>query len=82
MFNHYVKLKRIIEANPNYRIILIDEPTTTKNYNGETLYYDYYYRLVDPEGNHLKYGKFQQLDKLASTLNLDVSELEKRIIKE
>ncbi len=80
MYNHYSKLKRLTTAYPDYRIIRIDSPTKTKRFNGEYNYYDYYYRLVTNDGEHIKYGKFQQLDKLASTLNVDISILESKII--
>lgn len=82
MYNHYAKLKTLIETYPDYRIIKIDQPTTTKRFNGEYNFYDHYYRLVDSHGQHIKYGKFQQLDKLASVLKVDVKYLETKIIND
>ncbi len=82
MFNHYHKLKMLISQYPEYQILKINKPTKTKRFNGEFNYYDYYYRLVTPDGKHIKYGKFQQLDKLASVLQVDIAELEAKIIKE
>lgn len=80
MYNHYSKLKRLIEANPSYRIKRINKPTTTKRFNGEYNYYTHYYRLIDANGDYIKYGKFQQLDKLASILKVDQAILESKII--
>lgn len=80
MYNHYSKLTRLIEQHPDYRIIRINEPTKTKRFNGEYNYYDHYYRLVDGQGNYIKYGKFQQLDKLAEYLKIPIEELAKRLI--
>ncbi len=82
MFNHYYKLKRIISEHPEYQILKINKPTKTKRFNGEFNYYNYYYRLITPDGNHIKYGKFQQLDKLASILQVDIGDLEAKIIEE
>lgn len=80
MFNHYAKLKRIIEAYPDFKIIQIDEPTTTKRFDGQLNYYDHYYRLVTVDGSYIKYGKFQKLDKLAQVLGVSIESLEARII--
>lgn len=82
MYNHYSKLTRIINSYPDYKIIRINEPTTTKRFNGEYNYYDHYYRLIDVDGQHLKYGKFQQLDKLADYLNVPVEELLAKVIND
>ncbi len=82
MFNHYHKLKRIIIENPEYQILKINKPTKTKRFNGEFNYYDYYYRLITADGKYIKYGKFQQLDKLASILQVEIGDLEAKIIEE
>ena len=75
-FNHYAKLKRIIAAEPEgWYIRLINEPTVATNFRGETVYFDHYYRLYGAPGTPIKYGKFQQLERLARALNVDVSEL-------
>lgn len=80
MYNHYVKIKRLTETYPDYQILLINKPTTTKRFNGELNYYNHYYRLVDSKWNHIKYGKFQQLDKLAKLLDIPIEQLEDKII--
>ena len=69
-FNHYAKLKRILDAeSPGWYIIRIDEPTTATNFKGETVTFDHYYRLYSANGEPIKYGKFQQLARLAQALN-------------
>ncbi len=80
MFNHYARLKQIIKANPDYRILLINEPTVTQNFSGQKVHYDHYYRLVKPNGTYIKYGKFQQMDRLALTLNTDISQLKAKLL--
>lgn len=76
MFNHYAKLKRILAAEPKgWYIRRIDEPTSASNFKGETVHFDHYYRLYSTDGNILKYGKFQQLDRLAQALGIDVTHL-------
>ncbi|QQS19348.1 hypothetical protein IPL85_03600 [Candidatus Saccharibacteria bacterium] len=68
-FNHYAKLKRILANEPaDWFIRRIDEPTTAQTFKGELRRFDYYYRLYHADGTPIKYGKFQQLDRLASTL--------------
>ncbi len=69
-FNHYAKLKKIIEAQSDgWFIVRIDQPTTSKTFSGETRHFDHYYRLCTPDGSYIKYGKFQQIDRLASVLD-------------
>lgn len=80
MFNHYVRIANLTKVNPNYRILLISEPTQTKRFNGDYNFYDHYYRLVTAEGKQIKYGKFQQLDKLAQILDIPIEDLEQKII--
>lgn len=76
VFNHYAKLARIItELKPGWYIRRIDEPTTTTRFDGGRNHYDHYYRLFHVDGSQVPYGKFQQLDKLASVLAVNVSEL-------
>jgi len=75
-FNHYAKIKRILEQEPDgWYIRRIDEPTEAKNFKGETVCYDYYYRIYSADGQAVKYCKFQKIDKLASVLRRDVAEL-------
>jgi len=75
-FNHYAKLKRILDAEPSgWYIVLINEPTTATNFKGEKVRFDHYYRLMHADGTHIKYGKFQQLSRLAETLNIPAEAL-------
>lgn len=75
-FNHYAKLKRILDSEePGWYIRRIDEPTTATNFKGETVSFDHYYRLYRADGTVIKFGKFQQLPRLAQALGVDISEL-------
>lgn len=75
-FNHYAKLARIITSQPQgWYIRRIDEPTSTKNFKGETVDYQYYYRLYSADDLAIPYGKFQQIERLARALKLDVGQL-------
>lgn len=75
-FNHYAKIKRILANEPSgWYIERIDQPTTAKNFRGEIVAYDHYYRLYSVDGIQIKYGKFQKIDKLASTLGVSVEDL-------
>jgi hypothetical protein len=68
-FNHYAKLKRIIaDEPPGWFICRINQPTAAQTFKGELRHFDHYYRLYHADGTPIKYGKFQQLDRLASTL--------------
>ena len=69
-FNHYAKIKRILaDYSDHWYIRRIDEPTSAKNFRGETVKYDYYYRIYSFDGEPIKYCKFQKLDTLASVLS-------------
>lgn len=75
-FNHYAKIKRILAEQPDgWYIRRIDQPTTAKNFKGEEVYYDHYYRLYAVDGSQIKYGKFQKIDKLASVLGTSAEAL-------
>lgn len=75
-FNHYAKIKRILDDQPaGWVIKRIDEPTSAKNFKGETVYFTHYYRLLDRYGEPIKYGKFQQIERLAQILELPVEAL-------
>ena len=70
-FNHYAKLKSLLDTEPpGWYIVRIDEPTTATNFKGEKVTFDHYYRLHSADGTTIKYGKFQQLARLASALNI------------
>lgn len=75
-FNHYAKIRRIIDQQPEgWFIRRIDQPTSAKNFKGETVEFSHYYRLYDATGEPIKYGKFQQIDRLAQALKLPVEAL-------
>ena len=75
-FNHYAKLKRILDAEPvGWYIRRIDEPTTAQTFRGELRHFDHYYRLYHASGTPIKYGKFQQLDRLAAALGVPIEAL-------
>jgi hypothetical protein len=75
-FNHYAKLKRILSTQPpGWYIKLIPEPTTATNFKGEPVKFDHYYRLYSADGTAIKYGKFQQLARLAQALGTSVEQL-------
>lgn len=75
-FNHYAKIKRILDSQPaGWYIKRIDEPTEAKNFRGETVSYGHYYRIYDQDGGAIKYCKFQKIDKLASILDTAVEDL-------
>ena len=75
-FNHYAKLKRILDNQAQgWFIKRIDQPTKAKNFKGEVINFDHYYRAYDYLGVPIRYCKFQQIDRLASVLNLPVEEL-------
>lgn len=74
-FNHYAKIKRILEAHPGWSIVRIDEPTSAKTFKGEVRQFDHYYRAVDADGVPIKYCKFQQLELFARTMGLAVEDM-------
>jgi hypothetical protein len=75
-FNHYAKIKRILEQYPNNWVIRrIDEPTTAKNFKQETVAFSHYYRIYDNTGQPIKYCKFQQIERLANVLKRSVESL-------
>jgi hypothetical protein len=70
-FNHYAKIKRILDQEPDGWIIRrIDEHTSAKNFKGETVHFAYYYRIYDNRDKPIKYCKFQQVERLASILEV------------
>lgn len=75
-FNHYAKIKRILDEQPSgWTIKRIDEPTSAKNFKGETVEFPHYYRIYDANGAPIKYCKFQQIERLAQALKLPVEVL-------
>ena len=75
-FNHYAKIKRILAEQPTgWYIRRIDAPTAAKNFKGELVTYDHYYRIYSADGTPIKYCKFQKIDALARILNIPVESL-------
>lgn len=75
-FNHYAKIKQILSQQPDGWIIKrINEPTRAKNFKGETVTFTHYYRIYTRSGEPIKYCKFQQIERLASILELPVEAL-------
>lgn len=68
-FNHYAKMKRILEQEPaGWYIQEINKPTTAQNFKGDIRHFDHYYRIYRADGSAIPYCKFQQLDRLADIL--------------
>lgn len=75
-FNHYARLAKIIASQKEgWYIKRIDKPTVAKNFRGDKVYFDHYYRLYSSDGDLVPYGKFQQIDRLARALKVDVSQI-------
>jgi hypothetical protein len=75
-FNHYAKIKHILEQQPaGWHIKRINKPTTAKTFSGDIKKYEHYYRIYDANDTQIKYCKFQQLDLLSQTLHIPVTEL-------
>jgi hypothetical protein len=75
-FNHYTKIRDIVKQQPPGWIIKrIDEPTSAKNFKGETVKFSHYYRIYGNDGEPIKYCKFQQIELLGKILDTPVEEL-------
>ena len=75
-FNHYAKIKRILDQEPPGWIIRkINQPTSAKNFKGETIEYPYFYRIYDVDNQPVKYSKFQKIELLANILKKPVEAL-------
>lgn len=75
-FNHYAKIKRILQdTQKGWYIRQINKPTHAKNFKGETVFFDHYYRIYNTNDEAIKYCKFQYIDKLARILNIPITEL-------
>lgn len=75
-FNHYAKIKRILEQQPKGWIIRrIDQPTSAKNFKGEVVNFEQYYRIYNTNGEPIKFCKFQQIELLAKAFNMPVESL-------
>lgn len=74
-FNHYTKIKRILEDYDGWYIVRINQPTSAKKFNGETVHYDHYYRVYSADDQPIKYCKFQQLERFAAAMQLPAESL-------
>lgn len=74
-FNHYAKMKRILEGYKNWYIVRVDELTTSQSFNGELKKYDHYYRVYDADGVPIKFCKFQQIDRFSKAMNIPTEAL-------
>jgi hypothetical protein len=75
-FNHYAKIKHILEQYPDDWVIRrIDEQTSAKNFKGEVVNFSHYYRIYTLGGEPIKYCKFQQLERLSRILEIPVEDL-------
>lgn len=75
-FNHYAKIKRILDQQSDDWIIKrINQPTAAKNFKGEVVTFSHYYRICTIDGEPIKYCKFQQIERLAAILQLPVEAL-------
>jgi len=75
-FNHYAKIRRILNEQPDGWIIRrIDEPTRAKNFKGVMVNFKHHYRIFGKDGEPIKYCKFQQIELLAQILKLPVEAL-------
>lgn len=76
-FNHYAKIKRILDNEPaGWVIKRIDEPTVATNFKGEKVNFSHYYRIYDVKGKPIKYCKFQQIERLAKILDIPAEALQ------
>jgi hypothetical protein len=75
-FNHYAKIKRILDSQPDGWVIKqIDEPTSAQSFKGEIVHFDHYYRIYNATGQPIKYCKFQQIERLAQVLGIPAEAL-------
>ena len=75
-FNHYAKIKRILEdQKPGWYIKKINTPTKAQNFKGETITYPHYYRIYTKDHEPIKYCKFQQPQRLADILSVTTDSL-------
>lgn len=75
-FNHYAKIKRILDKQTDGWVIKrINKPTTAKNFKDETVHFTHYYRIYDVNGEPIKYCKFQQIERLSKILGIPTENL-------
>lgn len=70
-FSHNAKIKHnLVQQAPGWIIRRIEEPTTAMNFRGKTVSLTHYYRIYNSLGEPIKYCKFQQIERLASILDM------------
>ncbi|HEY1085606.1 MAG TPA: hypothetical protein VGE34_02675 [Candidatus Saccharimonadales bacterium] len=74
-FNHYAKIKRILETYDDWYIVRINKPTSAQKFNGETVRYNHYYRIYSKDNQPIKFCKFQQIERFAKAMNIPVEML-------
>lgn len=75
-YNHYVKIRSILNnQSNNWYVRLINEPTKAKNFRGEIIEFDHYYRIYNNQDQPIKYCKFQQIDKFLSIMKMKYEDL-------
>jgi hypothetical protein len=74
-FNHYAKMKRILAEYQGWYIVRIDEPTSSQSFKGEVRHFDHYYRVFDANDTPIKFCKFQQIERFASSMGVEVEAL-------
>jgi len=75
-FNHYAKIKRILDQQPGGWVIKrIDKPTSAKNFKNEKVTFTHYYRIYSHDNEPIKYCKFQHIERLAQVLKVPVESL-------
>jgi hypothetical protein len=75
-FNHYAKIKCILDEQPEGWIIKrIDKPTSARNFKNEKVNFTHYYRIYSHNDEPIKYCKFQQIERLAQVLKVPVESL-------
>ena len=74
-FNHYAKMKRILNDYPGWYILQINDPTESKTFKGEVKKFDPYYRVCASNGEFIKFCKFQQIELFAKTMGMPAEAL-------
>lgn len=75
-FNHYAKIKRILQDQPaGWYVVRINKPTSAKTFKGETRYFDHYYRIYNADNTPVKFCKFQQLDRFAAVMGIEPGDI-------
>lgn len=74
-FNHYAKIKRILNDHDEWIVHRINQPTSATKFNGEIVRYDHYYRVCRPSGEPIRYCKFQQLERFAAAMQLPIEDI-------